>query len=777
MHKCQLSVWVKDGIIALLLACALLPRGAVAQECPQDKSELVINPPIVQIQGSGGETIFALENLPSKDVGLNLTAGPFISQTTHSVVPGTVAFSRGDGSREFPKKASREANPTLKATVANESAFGLATAKIFNNSRCIGTVKAVRMDPPPRFSAEWDGPANSPLRIEDGKPVRVAIKNNDDTAYSVTPVLSVDGQDSIANEVTIGPNGKAELQFLTKPGWFGLTTYLRPNAQQGRVELRPSANGFADSLGNRAVSAGSIPVSTQVAYFQPFFSTLVSTAVVFFVLLLGGLASVLTSSVLPNVLRRLSYKKRLRSLADATSGISVKVDSRLRVLLRLERNRLVKLVASSSALSTDTSDIFQQVDTGIAALGKRVTVAQRLDQLRNRFDRESLSCPPSISDKTDRYLQDAADKVRSKTLTDAMVDNANGSLDAAEKILNSLGDTEALGKDIAARHKELLARIATFPQNLVTGLQQDLPGIFSVRNQTYDDSHPVLASNFVEIDDSIARVNTALDYAYAQASTIEPTIQARLVLRYSKLIQLLGTRNWRSLRAARDLVQQIHQNIYPEDLIDDLSSGQAEITVDQQTARPYMPLEFCICFFRRPYNYGKALDELRCAWTFGDGLSETGWEVCHFYQDPALMTVTAEIPLSVPPLPGATVPVTPSSAIVATTTQPAVGLLNPAPNPGSTPPAAVRTVTFRHEIPVRDSRTSFTRQERFATALRFGVAFFFALIGLISGAQEQLAKLDVLPGLIAIFLLGFGADTIKNILIQQGTTTAPAAAK
>src|SRR4029077_841364 len=106
--------------------------------------------------------------------------------------------------------------------------------------------------------------------------------------------------------------------------------------------------------------------------------------------------------------------------------------------------------------------------------------------------RESLSCPPSVSDKTDRYLQDAADQVRTKSLTDAMVENANRSLDAAEKILNSLGDADALGKDITARHKELLARIATFPQNSISKLQQELPGIFGVRNQTFDDTHPIL---------------------------------------------------------------------------------------------------------------------------------------------------------------------------------------------------------------------------------------------------------------------------------------------
>jgi len=44
---------------------------------------------------------------------------------------------------------------------------------------------------------------------------------------------------------------------------------------------------------------------------------------------------------------------------------------------------------------------------------------------------------------------------------------------------------------------------------------------------------------------------------------------------------------------------------------------------------------------------------------------------------------------------------------------------------------------------------------------------FIALLGLIAGAKDQLLKLDVVPAMIAIFLIGFGADQIKNLLTQK----------
>jgi hypothetical protein len=35
-------------------------------------------------------------------------------------------------------------------------------------------------------------------------------------------------------------------------------------------------------------------------------------------------------------------------------------------------------------------------------------------------------------------------------------------------------------------------------------------------------------------------------------------------------------------------------------------------------------------------------------------------------------------------------------------------------------------------------------------------------------------KLDVVAGLVAVFLIGFGADAVKNILVEHGTISEPA---
>src|SRR5206468_11631447 len=110
--------------------------------------------------------------------------------------------------------------------------------------------------------------------------------------------------------------------------------------------------------------------------------------------------------------------------------------------------------------------------------------------------------------------------------------------------------------------------------------------------------------------------NASLDYTYVLATTTVNIIPERFDPSTHELIALLATRAWRSLPSARGLVQQMRQNIYIDDLMEELKNKTARINVDQQVARPYLPLEFCICFQRYDYNHAQALEELTCDWKF-----------------------------------------------------------------------------------------------------------------------------------------------------------------
>ena len=74
---------------------------------------------------------------------------------------------------------------------------------------------------------------------------------------------------------------------------------------------------------------------------------------------------------------------------------------------------------------------------------------------------------------------------------------------------------------------------------------------------------------------------------------------------------------------------------------------------------------------------------------------------------------------------------------------------------------------LKRQIALQPRQTDREYSRLFAEGLRFFIAFGVALAGLLSGALEQLSKLDFLPATLAILALGFGADSVKNLLTQS----------
>ena len=67
------------------------------------------------------------------------------------------------------------------------------------------------------------------------------------------------------------------------------------------------------------------------------------------------------------------------------------------------------------------------------------------------------------------------------------------------------------------------------------------------------------------------------------------------------------------------------------------------------------------------------------------------------------------------------------------------------------------------EVPVSRTVVPKSWERTWIEGLKLSAALLIAVFGLVAGAGDQIAKLDLLPALAAIFLLGFGADTIKNV--------------
>jgi hypothetical protein len=76
-----------------------------------------------------------------------------------------------------------------------------------------------------------------------------------------------------------------------------------------------------------------------------------------------------------------------------------------------------------------------------------------------------------------------------------------------------------------------------------------------------------------------------------------------------------------------------------------------------------------------------------------------------------------------------------------------------------------KVVELTRVVQVRPTTVgSYVDDRAWTEALKLAAALLIAVFGLVAGARDQLLKLDILPGLVAVFLVGFGADTIKSLL-------------
>jgi hypothetical protein len=745
--------------------------------------KIASNKPVILRDGAGAAP-FTLANTGEKAVPLSLTAGIFTDETSQANVPASkVAFGLEAGGGPLPKQIDAGQSLQIVATVSNLAESNAADAKVFNQSVEVGTLTAVADDIPLNITLDGDGTTEKRLAFAYGVPAVITLKNGGKEFLTLDWRLLIDGKDQKdpkdlkpIDTVTIAPNGHARIVVRPHPDVYTWKDSFRPSARNGVLLLRlHNPQGVPKEL----LPSQVVPVSLTMMRRNPDTTGVLFALYVMFFLLVGGALSLLGSSVLPNMLRKASLRKQIGDLANRTSGVSTRVDSYLRVLLRLERKKIDIALDEVGALSLSTLERFDDVGMAIDRLSKRLTVAERLDDMWSRFEDACTTAPPSITDQLDRILQMASRRLNSFALSDDDVSNANGFLDKAGVSLAMLDDADAQSKLIAANFKQLQDRLTSFPEEYYKDLEAALPGIFDVLKSPFNDPKSIVRPMFFAVDHAIAAVQVALDYSMVRATVPagDPascdaqgkTAKQRLLEREFELINLLGTLSWKSLRAATTLVQQMREGIYEEDILREIGKTRAngekpvKVVFDTQKARPYHPVYFSISFDDPRFKGAAALNGLAFRWSFPGDLSEEGPKVCHYFQGDEHHGIK---PREEDPEPEK---------------QRRKSLKKRGPNGMVIRriPIAI-TVHSQRNLEVSDTlqgvidltRSKPHRSSRaFAEGVRFLITFGVALAGLEAGALDQLAKLDFLPATIAVVALGFGADSIKNLLTQAPKKT------
>lgn len=728
--------------------------------------KIVSHEPVILRNGAGAAR-FVLANTGKSAIPLNLSAGTFLDVTSHARLPmPKVAFALEAGGANLPAQIGSGETLQVVASVSNMASSTAADAKLFNQNDEIGELNAVAVDVPLNITLDGSGTPEKPLKFAYGRTVALTLKNGGTEFFSLDWRLQLGGTVVKKGMVTLIPNGRTRIEFTPPKEVYSWKDFIRPTERNGLLMVsQHGPHGVANDL----LPVEAIPVNLSMMRLGPDWTEVLFAIYVMIFLLIGGLLSLLGSSVLPSVLKKIALHRQIGDLADRTSSVSARVDSYLRVLLRLERAKIGMALNEVGPFSLSSVERFEDVAVSIGRLAKRLTVAERLDELRRNFENASSTAPPSITDEIDRTLQSASNQLHSFSLPDEDVNAANVLLSKAEASLALLDDNDAQAKLIAANFKQLKDRLKSFPESYYSDLKLALPGIFAVLDVPFDDPANIVRPMFFAIDHAIAAAHVALDYAMVRATMPagipsncgEPgkTSRERLLEHESELIGLLGTMSWKSLRAATTLVQEMREDIYENDVLEEIEkiredgAKRVRVVFDTQKARPYLPVYFSVSFDDPRFCGAAALSRLAFKWSFPGSLFEEGSRVCHYFlgDEPLENDSEGGEPRGRKPSKMRFRMRKERKVTIAVAVQSHKNL------------DAANTIEGVLEIqPPKPHEAT----RAFAELVRFLIAFGVALAGLEAGALDQLAKLDFFPATLAVVALGFGADSIKNLLTQ-----------
>lgn len=721
---------------ALLFAFSLGPKPGTAPDA--GNSLKIINPVFsVDASGSSASLVLILRNASSKPIDLSLDVTDFTSKST-----GHLLGTKSTIDAVIKSVPAHNAS-AIKIDFTNLGEAGESEATLLNHGETVGKLTAQRFAFPFAISLETDPEQTITLSSSSGGVLK--FKNDDQLTYAIDWVLSVPGEMPVQGHTTLYPKTTVSEAVTVAEGagsntiskeWFGLGLrgLLRDSIQNATLTVR-----YQDPTDkNKPLVQREFPVKLKLKKHGDDLQRFLTYLLVFIMLGLGGFSSLYMNFAVPNRLKQIDLKEKLAVLASRISAISIKIDSRLRVALRLERQRLKSMLSSRKIYSPDLTDVFSRLGIGLDLLTRRIELSEQLDGLRRQF-RGSHGLPTSCVDQIDVNLQAAADSLRKNYVGETDLDKAKAALAKAESLF---APPQQLTDDLA---KRITAITDALDPNQPLGKLQatlplPLPKIFAANNVTYKTPANISASIYTDLDNSACRLELWIQYLKERNGKLLP-LEKSFAIAETRLWKYLDTNSWDSFAMARIVLREMQEQTYPEELAEALRNSQAKITLDRQVARVYQPLEFYICFDEPRFDLSAAAEEFTAKWDFGDGMTENSWVIWHYYQDEKEMTVTTSSFRQI----GAPVIMDPNG------------------------PKGKKLELEKVELDVKTEEKNRLGERGKTELVRLLVALFVAVVGLIAGANQQLAKLDILPGLIAVFVVGFSADSIKNILLPPST--------
>jgi hypothetical protein len=699
------------GRFRACFAAALL--GVAVSAAGVGRLELVTSPVIVlSTDTPAGSGAIVVRNSGDAPVKAALVAGTFFTEAGNE----PVAIDAKIANPQEPVGAGETV--TIPIELANVTEPGAAKAELSGGGTKLGELRVVKKV----FAFNvapvgYEGKEPFPVHLVYGKPGTLTLMNDDAVTHSFVWSLRENDRELAKGQVPIlRPHATVDLTIPAESAgplrWLEGT--LQAPASAARLILRAVPRGATG--GDEYWLAKEVPVQLRRTAGDGVDRDLWQIVWILGLLLAGGITSLYLTYWVPNTLKKVNVQARIEELTPKIHQLR-RTSVTLRVLLGVQRNQLRERLKSRNVLSLDFLPLAAECEQRANALHRRIELAQKIEGLLMDIEREWESgalLGPTLLNRAATLLRNAIAQLEQGELPDEKMRELEAQVEEAAQHLRPPVEDAQLKQEIVKRAEVLQER------------KEDLqPAAKEVAALA-----PALVATTVE-KLVWPRDLWILDYAVTKMEVAERVPAA---LRGS-VLELLRLHALTAFHEAKRESRQLREGIVPEMLMEALKQKKVRIELHPEQPQANALVSFDLVLLDPKLSSAIAKQTLTCRWDFGDGLHEDGWRVSHYFRKPEK---------------GASQPTHEYRVCAIVTDRLGESIAVDA--------VPVTVTRYRDELVWERTRIEW---------IRLGVALFVVLLGLLAGAKEQLAKLDFVTALVALFLLGVTADQIKNLLAPR----------
>jgi hypothetical protein len=795
MGCCRRLVRVGSTILALGLTLGPLrvPARAADQGSPSalkviGEKTVVVNP--ICDAFTGAKLNLILQNNGKQTVPLSLRLERLIADAGSTAINVRIGLGANKEGDTLPSAIPPGGIQEFAITVRGSLGAGNWKGEIFNGETDLGPVNFIVPDIPLHLKPDTTDPNQPTIVLTRGESSTLLLKNDDAVGYEVAWNMRLSSQPEkllvslLSGKGKVPAGGSIPIEIEPTKDWFKQGWFhalFKDEEAEALLTVRLCSDLCTASRPSDLCTedAGApmkvFRVKTTLAYYSTSIKDFGSYLTLVVLLFLGAICSLALNYIFPDQQIRRDLQAQLLDIKNTIEGLSMRLASRLRVMVGVQRLILKQQLESLRWYQTNFETRRAAIADDITRLKRRVEILNRIGRSRDEYERAmALDAPPSILDRIGDLFDKIGDALEVPQVADTDLQDTELKLAEIDKALSGWSQADALlaaqiASSLGSLYGDLqadgaLAQSATFGalKSQFTILVRDLvakpPG-----------SPAIPTNEYYRWDRVSFRGNTLRAYALL-CDEQNPGADSPLITRRGELIKLLKTESWDALRRARRLVWEMSNSIYASDIRTAIEAKQVEIQVDRNEIRPFEPAQFYLRFQTQRLNSAaarEAREEWFCTWNFGHGpfrgteddsqnfLEEDGWSVAHYF------------------------PVSEHYSLNVRFRHEEDGELKDAQGN----PASVKREIFVgpvDDLPEIRGRWEWARKAKMKwrnfrnwsrtngnEVASLSLALVPAVLALVSGAKDQLLKMDLFPALCAVFLAGFGSDQIKNLLSSK----------